>query len=348
MCSTQFPRQSGGSERGLTAAGFDATIHPDEAMIKSAAQPEALLGWMACLADATRLRLLRLLERHELGVVELCDVLQLPQSTVSRHLKVLSDQGWLDSSRQGTAHLYRMLLDELDMPTRRLWLLAREQTEGWATVRQDELRLSRRLKEKQDAAAVFFAGAAGRWDKLRKELYGDRFSGAAMLAVLSKEIVVADLGCGTGQVAAELAPFVGRVIGVDSSAAMLKAAQKRTGELENVELRRGDLSAIPIEDGSCDAAMLILALTYVSDPAAVLRETRRILKSGGRIVIVDLLPHDREDFKRQLGQQGMGFEVAEMKTKLEVAGFAQIDLRPIPPEEGVKGPALFMAIGGRA
>src|SRR3954464_2143612 len=92
------------------------------------AQPEALLAWMESLADATRLRLLRLLERHELGVIELCDVVQLPQSTVSRHLRVLSDDGWVRSRRHGTTNLYRMVLDELDATPRRLWLLAREQT----------------------------------------------------------------------------------------------------------------------------------------------------------------------------------------------------------------------------
>src|SRR5215204_5375275 len=128
-------------------------------MTKSpASQPDALLAWMECLGDGTRLRLLRLLERHELGVVELCDVLQLPQSTVSRHLKVLSDQSFVRSRRVGTAHLYRMILDELDAPARRLWLLAREQTDEWATFQQDQLRLDRLLREKQSDSESFFAG----------------------------------------------------------------------------------------------------------------------------------------------------------------------------------------------
>src|SRR5438270_2650229 len=103
-------------------------------------QPAAMLSWMEGLADPTRVRLLRLLERHELGVAELCDVLQLPQSTVSRHLKVLADQKWVRGRRQGTNHLYRTLLDELDAPARRLWLLAREQTENWSASKQDRLR----------------------------------------------------------------------------------------------------------------------------------------------------------------------------------------------------------------
>jgi ArsR family transcriptional regulator len=309
--------------------------------------PETLLAWMECLADATRLRLLRLLERHELGVVDLCDILQLPQSTVSRHLKVLADQGWARSRREGTTHRYRMILDELEPPARRLWLLAREQTEGWATLRQDELRLTRRLREREGDSLAFFAGAAAEWDRLRRELYGDAFSAAAMLALLPREYVVADLGCGTGQVSAALAPNVKRVIAVDNSAAMLKAAKRSTAAFDNVELRRGDLLATPIDDAACDAALLLLVLGYVPDPAGVLSEMRRILKPGGRAVIVDLLPHDRDDFRRRMGQQRLGFAPADLELLFRGAGFESSDIRPLPPEPNVKGPALFLATGTR-
>src|ERR1700689_1007534 len=126
-------------------------------------KPEQVLGWLGTLADATRMRILRLLERQELGVAELCDVLQLPQSTVSRHLKVLADQGWTVNRRDGTTNLYAMLLDELDPQARKLWQPAREQTEGWATGQQDQLRLARRLRQRRDEAQRFFAGAAGQW-----------------------------------------------------------------------------------------------------------------------------------------------------------------------------------------
>src|SRR6266446_4173914 len=213
-------------------------------------QPEALLGWMESLADPTRLRQLRLLERHELGVAELCDVLQLPQSTVSRHLKVLADQGWVRSRPQGTTNLYRMDLGEADPAARRLWTLTREQTDDWATVAQDQLRLTRRLAERQPSQG-FFAGAAGRWDRLREELYGKTFTQEAFLGLLPAEWIVADLGCGTGQVTAALAPRVRRVVGVDQSAAMLKAARRRTAALENVELKQGSLEALPLAAGAC-------------------------------------------------------------------------------------------------
>src|SRR5687767_505537 len=102
-------------------------------MVRRTRNPDALLAWMGGLADETRLRLVRLLERHELSVAELCEILQLPQSTVSRHLKVLADQEWVRSRSLGTTNLYRTVLDELDPTPRRLWLLAREQTDAWAT-----------------------------------------------------------------------------------------------------------------------------------------------------------------------------------------------------------------------
>src|SRR5207247_10898642 len=182
-------------------------------MVKTAAKADALLGWMGSLADPTRLRLLRLLERHELGVADLCDVLQLPQSTVSRHLKTLSDQGWVRSRRQATNHLYRLILDEVQPAPRKLWLLAREQTDDWPTVRQDRLRLEQTLRARQTEPSAFFAGAAAEWDRLRAELYGKAFSHAATLALLAPDMVVADLGCGTASVAAQLAPHVRQVIG---------------------------------------------------------------------------------------------------------------------------------------
>jgi ArsR family transcriptional regulator len=303
---------------------------------------------MESLADPTRLRLLRVLERHELGVVELTEVLQLPQSTVSRHLKVLADQGWVLSRPDGTNRLYRMSSEGRDAGARRLWLLARDQTDAWPTARQDALRLERRLADREESQAeAFFAGAAGEWDRLRAELYGTSFTQTALLSLLPREWAVADLGCGTGQVAASLSPHVGRVIGVDRSAAMLKAAARRTASLGNVELRRGSLEALPIEDASCDAALLILALTYVPDPARTLAELARALRPGGRAVVLDLLRHEQEDFRRRLGQHCLGFEEQELTELLAAAGLENIHCRALPPDPQAKGPALVLATANR-
>ena len=309
--------------------------------------PTVLLSLMESLADPTRLRLLRLLERHELGVAELVQVLQLPQSTVSRHLKVLADRGWVKSRSQGTTNLYGMAPSNGDGTARKLWLLTREKTEEWATVHQDQLRLHRCLSQREGTSQAFFAGAANRWDRLREEMYGRAFTLPALLGLLPSDWSVADLGCGTGWATAALAPHVGRVVGVDFSQAMLKAAGKRTKELPNVELRKGSLEALPIEAGSCDGALLLLVLAYVAEPAPVVREMARVLKPGGRAVVVDLLRHDREDFRRQMGQQHLGFEPQDLTRLLGEAGLAAIRCQELPLEPEAKGPALVLATASR-
>jgi ubiquinone/menaquinone biosynthesis C-methylase UbiE/DNA-binding transcriptional ArsR family regulator len=316
-------------------------------MVQTAGQPQALLGWMGALADATRLRLLRLLEQQELGVAELCDVVQLPQSNVSRHLKVLGDEGWVRSRRKGTVHLYRAAVADGDPAARKLWMVAREQTENWPAVRQDQLRLTRKLAEKRQTSEAFFAGAAGQWDKLRDEFYGKAFAHHATFALLPDDAVVADLGCGTGSIAAQVAPWVRSVIGVDSSAAMLKAAGRRTAATANVELRRGELTAVPIESATCDAAFLVLVLSYVANAKSVLSEMASILKPGGRSVVVDLLPHDREDFRLRMGQQVLGFEMLQVKAMMEAVGMNVNRTMELAPDADVKGPGLFLASGAR-
>jgi len=316
-------------------------------MIAAAAQPDALLRWMAGLGDPARLRMLRLLERQELGVGDLKDVVQMPQSTVSRHLKVLADEGWLASRRQGTTRLYRMLLDELDPAQRELWLLAREQTDDWAAVAQDRVRLASLLSARRADAQAFFDSVAEAWDQRREQLYGRYFGTQALLGLLPRAWAVADLGCGTGALLAELAPQVERVIGVDNSKAMLDAARARLGGRDNVTLEAGDLESLPLGDGCCDAALLVLVLAYLERPEAALAEACRVVKPGGRVVVVDLLRHDRDDFRREHGQQSMGFDPDDLTAALAAAGFDDPSCRPLPPDPDAEGPALLLAAATR-
>ncbi|MCX5730176.1 MAG: methyltransferase domain-containing protein [Deltaproteobacteria bacterium] len=154
---------------------------------------------------------------------------------------------------------------------------------------------------------------------------------------------MADLGCGTGSLAAALAPEVARVVGVDQSADMLRSARRRTAGLGNVELRRGALEALPLDDASCDAALLVLSLGWVADPPRVLAEAARVVRPGGRVALVDAVLHDDEDFRRRAGQVWPGFEPARLVEMLGAAGFADATCRPLPPEPAAKGPALLLA-----
>ena len=300
---------------------------------------------LSTLADATRSRMLLLLDRNELTVSELCAVLQLPQSTVSRHLKTLLDAGWVTSRREATSRYYTLAHEDRDPAGQRLWTLLREQVGNTPSADQDARRLKSVLSRRQTKSQAFFESAAGQWDLLRQELFGAASHLQALPALLDSNWIVADLGCGTGQLAAALAPFVARVVAVDRSGEMLQTARRRLREHENVQVRRGELEALPIANGELDAATLALVLHHVADPAVVLREAGRVLKQGGRLLICDMLPHDREEYRQQMGHVWLGFDKDHLKGLMTDAGFDRIRIVPLPPNPDVKGPALFVASG---
>src|SRR5262249_55369050 len=152
------------------------------------------------LSDAIRVRMLAVLDGGELTVSELCDVVQLPQSTVSRHLKTLADRDWVTSRRDGTRRLYTVPLDDLDPAARRLWQLVREQAASSATLAHDDRRLKHVLARRRTQSEVFFSSSAGQWDRLREELFGATSHLKALAGLLDAKLVIGDLGCGTGTV----------------------------------------------------------------------------------------------------------------------------------------------------
>jgi ArsR family transcriptional regulator len=307
-----------------------------------------MLSWMTSLADATRARTLRLVERHELTVADLCAILQAPQSTVSRHLKVLADEGWVRVRPDGTSRLYRLATEDLDPAARRLWALLREQTSRMPVAEQDDHRLTRVLAERRTRSQAFFSSSAGQWDRLRREMFGERFDLLALAALLDERWVVGDLGCGTGQIAEALAPFVARVIAVESSRAMQKAARQRLAHLENVELRQGELETLPIPDQALDAATMVLVLHHLPEPLLALLETSRTLKPGGRVLLVDMFEHERREYQSQMGHVWLGFSRTQSEQLLADAGFVDVRVRALPADPQAKGPALFAATGRRA
>src|SRR5215203_5814050 len=149
----------------------------------------AILDHLTALGDTTRSRILLLLDRHELTVSELCQVLQLPQSTVSRHLKALADNGWVSSRTEGTSNSYT-IGRELDAAARRLWLLVREHVGSTPAATQDQHRLQSALAARRTKSQEFFSSSAGQWDRVRDDLFGERFHLSALVAFADPDWIV--------------------------------------------------------------------------------------------------------------------------------------------------------------
>lgn len=304
-----------------------------------------LFDRLSALADPIRSRLLLLLERHELTVSELCSVLQMPQSTVSRHLKVLSAAGWLVAREDGTSNRYRLDAKALDAGTRKLWAAVREEAEALPAAARDAQRVKGVLADRHTRSQQFFASSAAQWDKVRAELFGARTELFALVGLLEPTQVVGDLGCGTGQLAEVMAPFVKSVVAIDESAAMLKAAKARLAALDNVELRSGSVEDLPIDAGTLDIAVISLVLHYVADPVEVLKGIRRTLKpKGGKLLLVDMLPHDHAEYRQTMGHVWLGFDPEQVREWSAAAGFTSSRLHALPPSPASKGPTLFAAV----
>jgi ArsR family transcriptional regulator len=309
--------------------------------------PPEVFEHLTALADPTRGRLLYSVESRELTVSELAAALQLPQSTVSRHLKVLGDGGWVAARAEGTSRLYSMERERLAPAAKKLWDAVRGPVSEQPIARHDAARLRTVMAKRRRASEEFFSTAAGRWDALRTELFGARTELVALPGLIDDTLVVGDLGCGTGAVSEMLAPFVERVVGVDGSRAMLAAARRRLGDRANVELRHGELEELPVADSELGAALLVLTLHHVPEPSTVLAEAARAISAGGRIVVVDMLPHDREAYRREMGHVWLGFSEKQLGDWLDDAGFDGARFVTLPPDPEAKGPALFAATARR-
>jgi ArsR family transcriptional regulator len=303
-----------------------------------------ILEHMTALSDPTRCRMLLLLEQHELTVSELCTVLQMPQSSVSRQLKTLADDRWITSRRDVTSRYYSMPLDELDSAASRLWPLIREQVASTTAAAHDARRLRGVLDRRRVKSREFFATSAGKWDRVRGDLFGETFHLWAVLGLIDPALTIGDLGCGTGQLTETVAPYVRRVIAVDGSAEMLDAARQRLGRFENVDVRKGELEALPINDCELDAAVLSLVLHYSAEPARTLSEVARVCHPGAKVLVVDMLPHHHEEYQQQMGHVWLGFSEKQIVKFLAAAGLEDARVRALPVDADAKGPALFAAV----
>ena len=302
---------------------------------------------MSALGDLARGRLLLLLEQGEFMVSELVQVSQLPQSTVSRHLKILANDGWVTLRASGTSRYYRMAA-ALDPAARELWALVRPDVAAAGLTEDDDERARAVLRERRGRSREFFSSVAGRWDGVREDLFGSDSEIFPLFGLLDPTATLGDLGAGTGHFAARVAPFVGGVIAVDASQEMLDAACDRLEGAPNVDLRRGDLEDLPIDDCELDVAVLLLVLHYVVDPQAVLNEAHRTLKPGGRVVIVDMRHHSREGYQEEMGHVWSGFHEVDLAGWHRDAGLTDFAYRPLPARPEASGPLLFVTSATRA
>ena len=293
--------------------------------------------------------MLRVLGREELAVGELARVLQTSQPTVSRHLKQLDAGGWVQRRKVGTATCFRFAEEALEPEALCLWVVVEEEleTDDPASVFAEDLRrLEGVLAQREGDSEALFRRLGGGWDAMRGELFGEAYVLPALLALLPPGLVIADLGCGTGAMLPLLAPVAGQLYGVDREAAMLEVAAQRVAGLANVHLLRGLLDALPLEDASVDLALSELVLHHVRELAPVFAEVRRILRPGGRLVLLDMVEHDRADMAASLGHQHLGFAEADLRELAQEAGLGLASWRLLPPDPAAQGPGLFLAVFG--
>lgn len=280
--------------------------------------PEVLACFKA-LADETRLRLLNVLFRHELNVNELMLVMDMGQSRISRHLKILSSCGLLVWRREGLWVFYSV---PPEGESRALLNAVLPFFEKEPAFRADLDMAAGMLEERARKTRQFFNAVAEDWDKLAREILGDFDLPGTILRRMPPCDTAVDLGCGTGNVLKAMQGKARHVIGVDGSPRMLELARRRfSPENERVSLRIGDLSHLPLRDGEADFASLNMVLHHVQTPAAVPGEIHRVLAPGGLLALTDFNRHDKESMRREYGDLWLGFTAEDLTLHLTRAGF---------------------------
>jgi ArsR family transcriptional regulator len=285
------------------------------------------------LSDATRLRILALLDKNELSVQEMQEITRLGQSRISTHLGMLQESGLVRPRREGKRTFYRLNREEGALSADFLKLAlqgARELPDHDA----DRINLKRILDRRRKQAQIYFNQVAGRFDRV----YGPGRSwqgfGHLLLRIVPP-LVVADLGSGEGLLSELLARRCKKVIAVDNSRRIVAfgAAKAKKNNLKNLEFRLGDLQDPPIEPGSVDLVILSQSLHHAENPAAAIASSYGLLRPHGQILILDLLKHSFEQAREVYGDRWLGFEESDLHCWLEAAGFRRIEISVVAREE---------------
>lgn len=296
----------------------------------------SIIQSLRLLADATRLRLLLILEQAELTVAEIQEILNMGQSRISTHLAALKRAGLVRDRRAGK-HIYYGLnrADDAGHGSQVQWreivtASAREIPESTT----DRTALGLVLRKREDRAREYFNRLAGKFG--RSYCPGRSWQGLGnMLLKLLPPMVIADLGAGEGTISQLLATNAKQVIAVDSSEKMVEygANLAREHGFTNLEYRLGDMQSPPIEPASVDLAIFSQALHHASQPARAVAAAEAILKPSGRLVILDLLSHGFEQARELYADLWLGFSELELHQLLEASGFEQIEVTVVARED---------------
>lgn len=287
------------------------------------------------VADPVRLRVLHLLHAEELSVGELVRILELPQSSVSRHLKALRGEGLITDRPAGPAAYYRATLNaDLANGQGRLRQTLAEMLPATQLPAADRARLDHVLALRSSEKGQFFNQIGLQWDALRESCFGASFHLEAFLTLLPREWTVADLGTGTGYLLPHLARHFQRVIAVDSSAPMLELARKRVCSVTKqehdgyqnscVEFHESRLESLPLSPGEIDLVLVVLMLHHLESLDEALAELSRVTRAGGQVLVVDFYPHDNSNFQIRMADERPGIDPVELTIMLEQTGFADV------------------------
>ena len=303
----------------------------------------SIVKTLRVVADPNRLRILLLLRGEELSVAELQEILAMGQSTISTHLSQLKQAGLVEDRRTGKSSLYR-----LSIPDGILAGLLTEAQEEIPESARDRAAMRRVVKKRQDKMRGFFDSVAGRLG--RDYVPGQSWKGVAeALLRLMPPMVIADLGAGEGTFALLLAQRAKKVIAVDTSAKMIEVAREQALRhgVKNVEYRLGDMEEVPIRDARVDLVFLSQSLHHALHPDRAVSEAHRILRPGGRIVILDLVKHRFEEARELYADEWLGFGESELEAMLEKAGFMHVQTSVVHKEPETPQFQTLLAVGDK-